>query len=114
MLIYIRAGYSWRIKTDTIVGCYANRCHQHADFVIEHDDGVFTLKKCRYDTSMIDSVTFTYADMIEVINKMYSSWAGHDAFGSAKYKAGKMVASYSFQSDEEVEQLLQLIKAKHE
>lgn len=113
MNIYIRAGYSWRIVNSSYPYATSGvngRCHQLADFVIRHADGVFTIIKSRLDKDLENAVAFTYGDMIDAINAVYAGCCAFGLLGEPmdrpKHKAGKIVASYTFSHVDEVDALV--------
>ena len=112
MRIYIRAGYAWRLAdtNQPFVAAYIHkRCMELADYVINFEDGIFTLVKSRHDRDLKDAIAFSYGDMIEVINKIYARDVGYDSLGARygeMYTAGKVIATYSFTEVEEVDELI--------
>lgn len=120
MQIYIRAGYAWRVANDkypySTMGV-AGRCSHQADFVIEHKDGIFTVTKSRLDKDLKNAVAFTYSDMIDAINMVYKGDCALDLFRESMdipaYRAGKIVASYTFAHVDEVDVLVNEIMKRN-
>lgn len=120
MQIYIRAGYAWRVANREH-SFYTARAHSRsadqADFVISHENHVFTIVKSRIDKDLENAVAFTYADMIDAINMVYEGRCPLDLLGEPmvrpRYKAGKVVASYTFANPDEVDVLVNEIMKRN-
>lgn len=120
MQIYIRAGYAWRISNKEhsfFTASLHARSHTQADFVIVHDDGIFTVVKSRLDKDLENAVAFSYSDMIDAINMAYAGRCPLDLLGDPMdrpaYRAGKIVASYTFDHADEVDELVNEIMKRN-
>ncbi|MGL4493728.1 MAG: hypothetical protein ACRCT5_12895 [Tannerellaceae bacterium] len=120
MQIYIRAGYSWRIANQEhsfFTASVHARSAAQADFVISCDGSVFTIVKSRLDKDLKNAVAFSYSDIIDAINMAYVGrcplYTIEEPMYRPAYKAGKIVASYTFASADEVDELVNEIMKRN-
>ncbi|MGL5308362.1 MAG: hypothetical protein ACRC9Y_19990 [Aeromonas veronii] len=116
MQIYIRAGYAWRVANrehNFFTASVCARSHTQADFVISHEDNIFTIVKSRLDKDLENAVAFSYGDLIDVINMSYEGLYPMDNLSMPSYRAGKIVASYTFDHEDEVDELVNEIMKRN-